>query len=374
MNYNTQQKLIHALRILIGALFIFSAVAKLYPIEAFEKQLVDLGFASWKTAPFFSRAIIGFEAFLGIAFFQKNYLRSFIIPATTGLLIVFCVHLSYVIYTTGGNAGNCGCFGQLLPMTPIEALLKNIATLGLLGYLYTLTKKYETKKWTLPVALIGVTYLTLFLTFPVKSYVTDFNEEGIVTIDSTLIQTEQTIADSATTTVVGNIDTVKKEKTNTEIKNQHHANSAKTDSSKKKVVEVKNTSPAYTPKTSIYASFKNFSDGVTANVDKGTSIVALLSLECEHCMETARKIGELSKEQKIPPVYFLFFGSPGELDHFFEVAKYRFPYKIIEPQVFFPLLGDNPSPPRVSVLKEGNIVADYNFESFSKEKLKKAIE
>jgi hypothetical protein len=173
-------------------------------------------------------------------------------------------------------------------------------------------------------------------------------------------------------TATASIDSIKKSsldnptiKENTKI--------VKVDTSTKNNVVAKNT-VTYTPKTSIYASFKNYSDGITANVDKGTSIVALLSLECEHCMETARKIGELSKEQKIPPVYFLFFGSPGELDHFFEVAQYRFPYKIIEPQVFFPLLGDNPSPPRISVLKEGNIVADYNFESFSKEKLKKAIE
>ncbi len=373
MNYNTKQKLILSLRLLIGVLFIFSAIAKLYPIEAFEKQLVDLGFASWTTAPFFSRTIIGFEAFLGIAFFQKNYLRSIIIPATTGLLIVFCVHLSYVIYTTGGNSGNCGCFGQLLPMTPIEALLKNIATLGLLGYLYTLTKKYETKKLILPLALAGLTYLTLFFTFPVKSYVTDFNEESLVSIDSTLIETEQAITDSTVNIVTTTTDTVKKEGNNTGIKKEK-ITTAKVDTSKKEQVEVKNTTVVYPPKTSIYASFKNYSDGVTANVDKGTSIVALLSLECEHCMETARKIGELSKEQKIPPVYFLFFGSPGQLDHFFEEAKYKFPYKIIEPQIFFPLLGDNPSPPRVSVLKEGNIVADYNFESFSKEKLKKAIE
>jgi hypothetical protein len=369
MNHNTKQKLILALRLVIGVLFIFSAVAKLYPIEAFEKQLVDLGFASWASAPFLSRAIIGFEAFLGIAFFQKNYVRSIIIPATSFLLIAFCAHLSYVIYTTGGNSGNCGCFGQLLPMTPIEALVKNILTLGLLGYLYSLTKKYETKKIILPLVLVGGTYLTLFITFPIKSYVTDFTPA----IDSTLMHTEQLIEhDSASNTVNTIIDSVKQEITHTIVKKEK-TTIAQSDTSKKNKVVVKNT-VVYTPKTSIYASFKNYSDGITANVDKGTSIVALLSLECEHCMETARKIGELSKEQKIPPVYFLFFGSPGELDHFFEVAQYRFPYKIIEPQVFFPLLGDNPAPPRVSVLKEGNMIADYNFESFSKEKLKKAIE
>ncbi|MDB5271892.1 MAG: hypothetical protein JWO58_259 [Chitinophagaceae bacterium] len=373
MNASTRNTVILTLRVATTVLFLFSAVAKLYPIEAFEKQLVDLGFASWTTAPYLSRALIGFEAFLGLAFLQKNYLRSYIIPATVGLLVIFCIHLGYTIYTTG-NSGNCGCFGQLIKMTPLEALLKNIATLGLLGYLYQLTKNYEKKNILLPVVLLGVTYIGLFVAFPLKSYGTNFKEEAI------LIDTTQTSTSDATpvsknpadtiATVVEEIIGINQTKTTSTTK------ISKTENKKDSVTQTvtKSTALAYTPSVSIYAGFKNFSDGVTANVDKGTTIVCMLSLECEHCMETARQIGELSREQKIAPVYFLFFGSPGELDHFFDVAKCKFPYKIVEPQVFFPLLGDIPSPPRVSVLKEGNIVADYDNDSFSKDKLKKAIE
>jgi hypothetical protein len=371
MNYNTKQKLILSLRIIVGVLFIFSAVAKLYPIEAFEKQLVDLGFASWTSAPFLSRAIIGIEAFLGIAFFQRNYLRTLVIPATTLLLVVFCAHLGYTIYITGGSSGNCGCFGQLLPMTPIEALLKNFVTLGILGYLYTLTNNYETKKLLLPISLLVGTFAILFLTFPVKTYVTDFKEMEVLMQDSSVLYPNKEVfldTIKSETSASVNKDTTEKI-SKTAITNEKVA---KKDSVKKSI-PVK-TQITYTPKTSIYAAFKNYSDGITANVDKGTSIVALLSLECEHCMETARKIGELNKTQKLPPVYFLFFGNQGQVDPFFEVAKYRFPYKIIEPQIFFPLLGDNPAPPRVSVLKEGNMVGDFNFETFSTEKLKKAIE
>jgi len=372
MNNNTKKNLILSLRLLIGALFIFSAVAKLYPIEAFEKQLVDLGFANWNTAPFFSRGIIGFEAFLGFAFFQKNYLRSLVIPATSLLLLAFCVHLGYIVYTSGGNSGNCGCFGQLLPMTPIEALLKNFATLGLLAYLYSLTKDYEKRKPVIPIVFFAATYLGLFISFPVKSYVTDFNESEAVIVDSNAIDSNAFVASDTMSHILPVLDSIHNINTSKVIVKGDKKQTV-VDTTHKKQVEVK-PAVTYTPKTSIYAAFKNYSDGVTANVDKGTSIVCLLSLECEHCMETAKQIGELSKEQKIPPVYFLFFGSPGELDHFFDVAKYKFPYKIIEPQVFFPLLGDNSSPPRISVLKEGNIVGDFNFESFSKEKLKKAIE
>jgi hypothetical protein len=369
MNASTRNTIILALRIATTVLFVFSAVAKLYPIEAFEKQLVDLGFASWTTAPYLSRAIIGFEAFLGLAFLQKNYLRRFFIPATAALLLVFCIHLGYTIYTTG-NSGNCGCFGQLIKMTPLEALIKNIITLGMLGYLYTLTKNYETKRIVVPAVLLGLTYFALLIAFPIKSYSTPASET--IAADTLSLAGDTTpVYKPASDTLVSVIEEiVSKEKTKT-VETKSLAAVTKKDSVVKPVTQTK---PAYTPKVSIYAGFKNFSDGVTANVDKGTSIVCMLSLECEHCMETARQIGELSKEQKLPPVYFLFFGSPGELDHFFDVAKCKYPYKIVEPQVFFPLLGDIPSPPRVSVLKEGNIVADFDNDSFSKDKLKKAIE
>lgn len=372
MNASTRNNLILALRIATTLLFVFSAVAKLYPIEAFEKQLVDLGFASWNTAPFLSRGIIGFEAFLGLAFLQKNYLRSFFIPATAALLVVFCVHLGYTIFSTG-NSGNCGCFGQLIKMTPLEALIKNIVTLGMLGYLYTLTKNYERKNIAFPTALLVLTYVGLFIAFPIKSYTTTTDEKGMATFDSIApLSTSQPDYKPTADTVVEVVkDLVTKDKTKTSDIKSGAATVTKKDTVSKQATK---STPAYTPKVSIYGGFKNFSDGVTANVDKGTSIVCMLSLECEHCMETARQIGELSKEQKLPPVYFLFFGSPGELDHFFEVAKCKYPYKIVEPQVFFPLLGDISSPPRVSVLKEGNIVADFDNDSFSKDKLKKAID
>ena len=372
MNASTRNNLILALRLATTILFVFSAISKLYPIEAFEKQLVDLGFSSWSAAPYLSRAIIGLEAFLGLAFLQKNYLRSFFIPATTVLLLVFCAHLSYTLYTTG-NSGNCGCFGQWIKMTPLEALIKNILTLGMLGYLYTLTKNYEHKKIIIPAALLGITYVTLFIAFPIKTYATHFSET--VPDSSSLTDHTAPLYKPAADTIVEVIEEmVGVKKTTTTTINDIKVIANTTPKKDSVVKSIPKSTSAYTPKVSIYAGFKNFSDGVTANVDKGTSIVCMLSLECEHCMETARQIGELSKEQKLPPVYFLFFGSPGELDHFFDVAKCKYPYKIIEPQVFFPLLGDIPSPPRVSVLKEGNIVADFDTDSFSKDKLKKAIE
>lgn len=127
-------------RILISALFLLSAVAKLYPTPLYgitkvfeEGQLIPMGFSS-DFAPFLSRLIIGFEFFIAFAILQTHYIKKLVVPSTILLVSVFCVDLAIDIF--GGVDDNCGCFGQLIPMTPIEAFVKNIFTILILLYIY----------------------------------------------------------------------------------------------------------------------------------------------------------------------------------------------------------------------------------------------
>jgi hypothetical protein len=69
--------------------------------------LYTLGFSE-SIAPYFSRTLIGIEMALGLLLLQKNWLRKFIIPVTTALLLVFIGHLTYVTFLSGGNSGKCG--------------------------------------------------------------------------------------------------------------------------------------------------------------------------------------------------------------------------------------------------------------------------
>ena len=75
-------------RVLISALFLLSAVAKLYPTPLYgitkvfeEGQLIPMGFSS-DFAPFLSRLIIGFEFFIAIAILQGHYIKKLIITLT----------------------------------------------------------------------------------------------------------------------------------------------------------------------------------------------------------------------------------------------------------------------------------------------------
>ena len=101
------------IKVLMAFMFLLSAVAKLYPspnlaLPTFEiKQLLPMGFSE-TSAAYFSRILIGCELALGVLLLQKNYFKRLVIPVSFLMLLVFSVHLTYEIISTG-NSGNCGC-------------------------------------------------------------------------------------------------------------------------------------------------------------------------------------------------------------------------------------------------------------------------
>ena len=203
------------LRLIISALFIVSAVAKLYPspyfaISTFEvKQLYPLGFSEG-IAPYFSRILIGIEFALGIAILIPHYLKKITIPATILLLAVFIIHLSYTTFSSG-NAGNCGCFGSLLPMTPIQAILKNVVAMILLVVLLkVMPKKDESKSnfWVLSTATLAF-ILLLFMLAPIQAKSNFVDVTVTEPEEATPIETVVPVkSDSIVTTVKA--DTLKK--------------------------------------------------------------------------------------------------------------------------------------------------------------------
>ncbi len=121
----------HSIRILLGLIFIASGYLKLFPIEPFELNFIDLGIANWYTAPIIARGLIGFEFLLGVLLILNLGMNKFTIKATYGILLFFTAYLIYQLITIGNN-GNCGCFGTYLQMTPLESIAKNIIMLLIL--------------------------------------------------------------------------------------------------------------------------------------------------------------------------------------------------------------------------------------------------
>ena len=339
------------LRLIISALFILSAVAKLYPspyfaISTFEvKQLYPLGFSEG-FAPYFSRILIGIEFALGIAILLKDYLKKITIPATILLLAVFTIHLGYTTFVSG-NAGNCGCFGELIPMTPVEAIIKNIIAIGLLVWLFKLVPADEKSNfWLLKSVGLGC-ILALFMLAPIRPVekvmdepTSEIQENLGVVIDSTSLLTNEVPTAAITK------DTVKK-------------------------VEEKKLEDA--PKK-VKSGYEKYFSGI----DTDKKILCYFVPGCDHCMDTAKELNEMRKKDKnFPPVYVIFMNEePEKIPTFFEFAGTKFPYKMIDVIPFWTELGSGRDTPGVKYLWNGNEFKYYdgiNENKFNGAEFKKLI-
>lgn len=361
------------LRCIIASLFIVSAISKLYPVEAFEKQLVDLGFATWCNAPIFARAIIAFELYLGIGFLQNHFFKKFIIPATVGLLLAFIAHLSYQIINFG-NTGNCGCMGQLIPMTPVEAIIKNIISILIILFIYKNAKDKPDSKHRYHFLLLAAIAAFILMKYKMQCCCDPIpNDTLTYTIPDVPIATEELVSS-------GNvISSTTSKDTNSGSTLIIPSKTAKINA--KDSVKKPNTPPVKRS-VSEFARYTQFSDGKITNVDEGKTIMCVFNTMCDHCMDAAKAITELSKKKSIPKVRIIFWSennSKGEdlqkeIDAFFKYAGASYPYTVVDIGTFFRILGKTPSPPRVVYLNEGNTLLDIGGEEFNIEALSKAIQ
>ena len=337
------------LRLIISALFILSAVAKLYPspyfaISTFEvNQLYPLGFSE-NVAPYFSRILIRIEFALGIAILLKDYLKKITIPATILLLAVFTIHLTYTTFISG-NSGNCGCFGELIPMTPVEAIIKNIIAIGLLVWLFKLLPTDgKSNFWLLKSVGLGC-ILALFMVAPMKSSTT--------TIDNSNFSEEQNIGTIVDTTLSTVLPTIEKA----------------IDSVNKIKEEIKIDEP--TAKKSGYANF-------FPNIDKDKKILCFFAPGCDHCQETAKQLTEMKqKDKSFPEVSIIFMDEEvDKIPAFFDIAGKKYPYQIVDVISFWNVLGNTRDTPGVKYIWNGNEIKFYdgiNENKFNASELKKTI-
>lgn len=331
-----------AIRIIIAVLFIVSAVAKMYPspyfaISTFEvKQLYSLGFSE-AIAPFFSRILIGIELALGFLILQKHFLKNFVVPITILMLAVFVVHLTYVTFLSGGNSGNCGCFGELIPMTPIEAIIKNIVAIALLISLYYLLPKnnHKTENFWILTTVLFATILGIFMLAPIHPPESEYSV-------SPIIETEM-----VTDSVLTEVEPLKiKEKVIETIK---------IDSSKITKTSIANNEEVSIPKIkSGYAKY-------FSKIDSGKKVLCFFVPGCDHCRATAKELNEIKRSNpEFPEMSILFMDEEANLiPEFFTEVGSKYPFKVIDIIGFWKILGTGKDVPGVKLLQDGKEVKYY---------------
>lgn len=251
----------------IGLLFIFSAASKIYPMEPFEFQFVDLGVASWNTAPYFARILIGLEFFIGMMLILNIALRKFTLKFAMFLLVIFSIYLVFKI-STDGNSGNCGCFGIAVKMTPLQGILKNLILLLSCIVVFVLKEpEYWKSKWKrilIPVLFIS-SFLLGFFIYPVHLNFSSRLSKSAVNYQIPLeLLYEETVEDK----------------------------------------------PAI-------------------DLRKGKHVIAFLSMSCMHCRIAASKMQIMKKKNPAIPFYFIINGDKERLTEFLEDTQVKtIPYSI----------------------------------------------
>ena len=296
------------IRIIISLLFLVSAYAKVYhepsayfSITTFEaKQLVPLGFSS-EISSYLSRILIALEFAIGVLILLPFYLKRIVIPLTIFVLAAFCVHLALQIYLTG-NSGNCGCFGTLLPMTPLEAILKNIFAIGLLIILNKLLSKDKSKS----VEIFYGFLIYLFFVIGIMALVPIKNSSN-VTIDSNYQIQEDLVLEGP----------------------------------KQMKSEFGQTLPF---------------------ADKGRLILCFFAPGCDHCRAAVRSIDSLSKiVEDFPKVEIVFMDEEvDKIPEFFEFAGSEYHYIVLDISTFYDVLTWERDTPGIFYMWNGNILKEFN--------------
>ena len=109
-------------RILLGCVFILSAVAKLVAVDHFEIYIYSCGFLPLNVSFVLARICIAGELLLGVGLVSNLHGR-LVNVSTVVVLLLFCIFLCYAALI--GREDNCQCFGTLLDFNPVQSLLEN---------------------------------------------------------------------------------------------------------------------------------------------------------------------------------------------------------------------------------------------------------
>lgn len=283
--------------VLVGAVFVFSAIAKLFPIELFEYTFVELGVSSWSFSPVLARFAIGAELLLGsLLVFCLLGKKKYTLLASVLVLLFFSIYLIWSI-TKHGNTGNCGCFGSYLKMTPLESLIKNIFLLAAVAFIYLSKFKGLSVKFN---KLIFVVFLSTSLAMPFI-----LNPLGYDQFKESDLKGDKIAVD-------------------------------------------------------LYYE-ENFNPKPPVDVRKGKHLIAFMSLTCPHCKLAGYKMSIMKKNNKNLSIYFFLNGDSAKLKSFMDETKaYQIPYSFMSMKQGFVQNAGN-SLPAIYLVNNGIIEKRKNY-------------
>ena len=181
------------LRLLIGALFITTAIMKLLTIDEFEAYIYSFNIFNFLLSTLVARVVIMAELLFGICLMAK-LLYKYAWWLTLLMLVGFTFFLIYVAIFR--NDTNCHCFGDIVQVNPPLSILKNVVTIVLMLFIRKEEDyQFKWKKWAI-VAAFAVSFIVPFCVFPMDAiynkFVSPVDEVNIVAFERVMADSTMT--------------------------------------------------------------------------------------------------------------------------------------------------------------------------------------
>lgn len=162
------------MKVLLGLVFIASAILKIVDMDQFEIYIYSYHFFSLNFSFLVARAAIIVELVLGIGL-VSNTLHKFYWWGSMIMLVGYCMLLLYALHL--GRTDNCHCFGDFLQFDPKQSLVKNGVLLLLFLPLYGMGEWETPFRWLILCVAVIVSSVAVFFISPPDNYTPAYNED-----------------------------------------------------------------------------------------------------------------------------------------------------------------------------------------------------
>ena len=163
-----------ALKVLLGLVFIVSAVLKVVDMDRFEIYVYSYHFFSLNFSFLAARATIILELVLGIGLIS-NSLHKLYWWGSMAMLLSYTILLLYALAI--GRSDSCHCFGDYLQLNPKQSLLKNGFLMLLFLLIYRMKERETPFRWLLLCLAIMVSTIGVFVVSPPDNYTQNYNSD-----------------------------------------------------------------------------------------------------------------------------------------------------------------------------------------------------
>ena len=152
-----------ALKVLLGLVFVVSAVLKLFDMDKFEIYIYSYHFFSLNASFMVARLTIILELVLGIGLIS-HCLHKLMWWGSIAMLAGYSLLLIYAMYL--GRTDSCHCFGDFLQLDPKQSLVKNGVLMLLFLPIYRMESWKTPFRWLILCLTVMVSTIAVFVISP----------------------------------------------------------------------------------------------------------------------------------------------------------------------------------------------------------------